>query len=169
MNASIDLIVEDDRWRQALPELEAVAVEAAAMAVGGAGVGVGCEVSILACDDAAIAGLNRQFRQKDGPTNVLSWPSEDLSPGRPGGAPGLPEPGPSGPPVFLGDLALALETCRAEAESADIPLKFHVRHLILHGCLHLLGYDHVADEDAALMEGIESRLLTKAGYPDPYA
>lgn len=165
----IDLIVEDPGWIEALPDLEEVAETAGRMALEAAGLDpAGYEIALLACDDARIAALNSDFRGLDKPTNVLSWPAQALAPAEPGGRP--PHPEMAGPgPVALGDVAIALQLVIREAESASLPLKNHAWHLILHGCLHLLGYDHVVPEDAALMEGLESRALMGAGLSDPYA
>ncbi|MEM7422555.1 MAG: rRNA maturation RNase YbeY [Pseudomonadota bacterium] len=122
----------------------------------------------MACDDERISALNGRFRSKPVPTNVLSWPSLDLAAAADGSPPADP-PGPAcGRSVPLGDLALSLETMEREARDQDLHLKSHTWHLILHGCLHLLGYDHERPGDAALMEGMESRVLRAAGLPDPY-
>ena len=112
---------------------------------------------LLACDDARIAALNGAFRGRARATNVLSWPAHST----------LPADSP-GAPRHLGDIALALETVRGEAAAASLPLKDHAMHLILHGCLHLLGHDHDTDTEATVMEGIESRVLTGMGLADPY-
>ena len=165
----IDLTVEDEGWNGALPDLAVVARAAAIEAI--AAVGQAPEaftISLLACSDDRVRGLNADFRDKASPTNVLSWPSHDLAPEVAGEMP-LPPPAALTPGENpLGDVAIALQTCLREAENAGIPLKNHVTHLILHGCLHLLGFDHQTDADADLMEGIESRILTKLGIPDPY-
>ena len=169
MTELVDLLVEEQGWHDALPDLEATAEDAATLALRAAGLTPeGFTISLLACDDSRIAGLNGTFRDKSGPTNVLSWPAFDLTPATAGEQPSHPEPGPIPGPTPLGDVAIALQTCLVEAESMARPLKFHVTHLILHGCLHLLGYDHETAEDAALMEGLETRALTGAGFPDPY-
>ncbi|MEM1160493.1 MAG: rRNA maturation RNase YbeY [Pseudomonadota bacterium] len=150
-----------------MPDLEDLANSAAEMAF--SDVSVPLEVAVLACEDARIAALNADFRGKDRATNVLSWPAFSLTSEVPGQRPApLPESAAPGP-VTVGDVAIALQTCVSEAKNAGIPLKNHVLHLILHGCLHLLGYDHIHEADAALMEGLETRLLLRAGYPDPYA
>lgn len=120
-------------------------------------------LSILACDDARIATLNGDFRDKPTPTNVLSWPSEDRAPDTPGAKPDLVDL-----PEELGDLALAFQTCAREAQGGGKPLAHHVTHLIVHGLLHCLGFDHETDPDAALMETIETRVLARLGVPDPY-
>lgn len=119
-------------------------------------------LSILACDDTRIAALNADFRGKPMPTNVLSWPTEDLIPDTPGALP----PPPKDPE--LGDIALAFQTCAREAENAGKPMDHHITHLLVHGLLHCLGYDHENDPDAALMEATETRVLARLGVPDPY-
>jgi len=125
------------------------------------------EVSILACDDARIARLNAEFRGKPGPTNVLSWPSEERAAETPGARPALPDPD-DPMAAELGDLALAFETCAREAEAAGKPLADHLTHLVVHGTLHLLGFDHETDPDAALMEGLEVKILATLGMANPY-
>ncbi len=161
---TVDILIEDDRWAEA--GLEALAARAVDAALTGAGLDPeDWEISLLACDDARIAALNADFRGKPQPTNVLSWPSEDRAPDSPGEAPEAPETG--GDPE-LGDIAIAFETCRREADEADKPFENHVIHLIVHGTLHLLGYDHETDQDAALMEKLEVGILAELGLPDPY-
>ena len=108
--------------------------------------------------DEAVRLLNARYREKDKPTNVLSFPA----PPPPSG--GLP----SGEPHVLGDIVLAAETVAREARDLSIPLADHVRHLVVHGVLHLLGHDHEADDEAVVMEALETRLLAKLGVPDPY-
>lgn len=156
---TVDLIIEDDRWEAA--GLEALAAKACAATLARLGVD-GAEISLLACDDARIAGLNAEFRGKATPTNVLSWPSEERGPDEPGGTPHPPED------LELGDIAIAWDTCRREAEAAGRSFADHVCHLLVHGTLHLLGYDHIDDKDAALMEGLEVEILGKLGIADPY-
>jgi len=125
------------------------------------------ELSILGCDDGEITTLNRDFRNKPTPTNVLSWPAEERASAQRGGTPLRPQPGPDGL-IELGDIAISYDTCAAEATAAGIPLQAHVSHLIVHGLLHLLGYDHTCDLDADLMEGIEVEILGKLCYDNPY-
>lgn len=120
-------------------------------------------LSILACDDARIAVLNGDFRDKPAPTNVLSWPAEDRAPDTPGALPDLADL-----PDELGDLAIAFQTCAREAADGDKPLAHHVTHLLVHGLLHCLGFDHETDLDADLMEATETRILARLGVPDPY-
>lgn len=156
---SVDLIIEDTRW-EALG-LEALAERAFAEVFHRLAI-FGAEVSILACDDARIADLNAEFRGKAAATNVLSWPSEERSAPVPGGQPLAPTD------MELGDIAIAYETCAREAQAAGREMRDHVTHLLVHGALHLLGYDHIDDKDAALMEGLEVEILGKLGIADPY-
>ncbi|MCU4651325.1 rRNA maturation RNase YbeY [Roseibacterium sp. SDUM158016] len=163
----IDILIEAPGWSET--GLETLAADAFAATLAELGLDPGrCAVSLLACDDARIAGLNAEFRGKPTPTNVLSWPAEERGADSPGGMPRLPGPGGAGPPEELGDIALALETCVREAEEAGRPLEHHLAHLLVHGLLHLLGFDHETDADATLMEGLETRVLARLGVPDPY-
>lgn len=117
--------------------------------------------SLLFTSDEEVHTLNREWRDRDKPTNVLSFPMltrEELL-----------DLAPDGPPVMLGDLALAYETCAREAEAKSIPLDHHAAHLIVHGLLHLAGYDHeISEEDADNMEALEVQILAKLGIADPY-
>lgn len=169
MSATVDLVIEAEDWQAALPELAEAADAAARAAIADAGIDPDRHsLCVLACDDRRIAALNAQFRDRERPTNVLSWPAFPLAPERPGDPPKHP-PEPRGPdPLHLGDVAIALQTAAREAESRGVSLKSHVIHLILHGCLHLLGHDHETEEDAERMEGIETRLLAGLGIDDPY-
>ena len=161
---NVDLVIEDERWTAvdlgilAGQAAEAVADHLALTPIDGQGV----EISLLACDDARIAALNGDFRDKPLPTNVLSWPSEDRAPDQPGGVPHSP----SDPE--LGDIAIAYDICQLEAAAQGKKFPAHVTHLLVHGILHLLGYDHIDDKDAALMEGLEVEILGKMGISDPY-
>jgi probable rRNA maturation factor len=126
-----------------------------------------CEVTLLACDDTRISVLNADFRSKPMPTNVLSWPAQPLTPLAEGQAPPPPQQGFDGM-IELGDIALSFDTCTREATESGKPVEAHLTHLIVHGTLHLLGYDHVTDGDAALMEKIEVEILGNLGLDDPY-
>lgn len=160
----VDVLVEDPRWEEA--GLSGLAGRAVTAALAHLGLDPAAwEVAILGCDDARIAELNATFRGKPAPTNVLSWPAEDLSPGRPGAA---PEP-PSGDAPELGDIAIAYDTCAREAAAGGKPLADHVTHLVVHGVLHLLGYDHQTEADATRMERLETEILGKMGVADPYS
>lgn len=123
------------------------------------------EISLLACNDARIAVLNEDFRGKPRPTNVLSWPSDERGAAIDGEMPLAPQ---AGPDNELGDIAIAYDTCKREAEAAGKPMRDHTLHLLVHGTLHLLGFDHERDRDATLMEGLESEILGKLGIADPY-
>jgi probable rRNA maturation factor len=165
----VDLIIEDPTWIAALPEMQDIADTAAHLAFEATGLDPARHsICVLACADDRIASLNQAFRGKRTPTNVLSWPSFDLSPTHPGQRPPMPPESAGGPPQQLGDVAIALQTTQFEAKNCAIPLKDHVIHLILHGCLHLLGFDHETQADAETMEGIETRALARIGVADPY-
>lgn len=163
---TLDITIEDARWQQA--GLEPLAEEAVAAVLAHFGLDAEmCEISLLGCDDAEIAGLNAEFREKPVPTNVLSWPAEERAADTDGGTPVPPEPDFTGE-IPLGDIAISYDTCAREASEAGRTLADHARHLIVHGTLHLLGYDHIRDRDAALMEGIEVLILGKMGIANPY-
>ena len=160
---TVDCLIEDDRW-DAL-NLAALAEAASDAALTELGLEPSVwEISLMGCDDARIAALNADFRGKPQPTNVLSWPSEERGTAVPGEMPLAPDPA----DPELGDIAIAWQTCEAEARAADKPMAEHVTHLIVHATLHLLGFDHVRDADAALMEGLETQILGKMGLDDPY-
>ncbi|MGR3272645.1 rRNA maturation RNase YbeY [Thalassococcus profundi] len=162
-----ETIVEDAGW-QAL-DIASLAETAATSTLRHLGLDPArYEIAVLACDDDRIAALNADFRGKPQPTNVLSWPAFDLGSDRPGGAPEEVPPGTEEEPETLGDIAIALNTCLREASVAGKRPEEHVTHLIVHGVLHLLGYDHISDVDATLMERNEVAILGKLGLPDPY-
>lgn len=159
----VETIIEHPDW--AALDLEALADRAAEATLDRLGLESSVwDIAVLAADDARIAALNAEFRGKAQPTNVLSWPSEERGAQTPGEMPVPPDPA----DPELGDIALAYETCAAEAGEAGKPLADHVTHLVVHGTLHLLGYDHVRDADATLMEGLEIDILGKLGLSDPY-
>jgi len=158
----IDILIEDTRWNSTALATRGEGVAAAALAHLGLA-GRGYEASLLACNDARIAALNADFRGKPQPTNVLSWPSEERGAETDGGTPSAP----SDPE--LGDIAMSYDTCAREAAEMGIALDDHAAHLVLHGLLHLLGYDHERDLDATLMEGLETVILGKLGMADPYS
>lgn len=163
----VETVNEDARW-EALG-LAALAERAGRATLAGLELPVeGFAISLMGCDDARIAVLNADFRGKPAPTNVLSWPAEVRGAEFVGKVPEPPEPGAPDDPESLGDIAIAFDTCAREAEEQGKPMSDHVTHLIVHGVLHLLGYDHVEDEDAALMEGLEVRILASLGLSDPY-
>ena len=159
-----DTVVEDDRWQSVL--LDRLAEQAAQATLRTLGISPEeFEISVLGCDDVRIAALNSDFRDKQAATNVLSWPSEERGAATDGQVPDAPNPA-DGPE--LGDIAIAYDTCVREAQAAGKPLQDHVTHLLIHGVLHLLGYDHMRDKDATLMEQHEVEILGKLGLGDPY-
>jgi probable rRNA maturation factor len=182
----IEVEIEDPAWTEALPEAEALAMAAAEAALGVAA----CEpppslrdtsprgggdstpqlyspaplgegdreavegatgLVILLADAAAVQDLNARFRDKDKPTNVLSFPAA------------------ANPEGHLGDVALAFGVCAREAAEQGKPLRHHLQHLVAHGVLHLLGYDHMSDDEAEAMESLERIVMAGLGAPDPYA
>ena len=145
----IDVEVEVVAWREALPDPEALAAAAAEAALDLAG--RGGDVAVLLTDDDAVRELNLRFRGKDQPTNVLSFPAPEI------------------PQGALGDVALAFETCAREAHAQGKTLAAHLQHLVAHGVLHLVGYEHDVDADAEIMEALERRILAALGVADPYA
>lgn len=162
-----DVVVEDGRWENV--DIQPLAQRAFTEALARLGLEEdGFEIALLACDDTRIAELNKEFRAKAVPTNVLSWPEVDLSAEDDGGTPDLPDKTAGPFPETLGDIAIAYETCTNEARDQNKDLADHVMHLLVHGCLHLLGYDHVSEKDAAVMEGLEVEILAKLGIANPY-
>lgn len=149
-------------WAAKLPDAGSIAERAAVAALSTVSEATRptapVELSLVLADDATVQALNRDYRGKDRPTNVLSfpaWAGDDLS---------IP-----GEPVALGDVVLALETVLAEAAAHGKPPADHLAHLTVHGVLHLLGHDHEAEAEAAEMEALEVRILAGLGIPDPYA
>jgi len=152
----IDIALEAGDWPDET-SLAAIAQTAtgAALAELGIDTGVQAELSLLFTDDAHIQTLNREWRAKDKPTNVLSFPAFDVAPGDP-------------LPPMLGDIVLARETIESEAALEQKPFDHHLTHLIVHGLLHLLGYDHEMEEEAEEMEALERAALRRLAIPDPY-
>ena len=128
------------------------------------------EVSILASDDAEIRELNKNFRGNDSSTNIISWPEHETQSNQLGQIPDLVDKLKSGFEglTFLGNIAISFDRCSIEAEGKNIQFEDHVLHLLLHGCLHLIGFDHQNELDANLMEDIEIRLLSVVGIKNPY-
>ena len=159
---AVDCMIEDARWA----DIEGLAQTATDATLERLGLeSTVFEVSILACDDTRIAALNADFRDKPKPTNVLSWPSDERAAAMDGE---MPLPPDVGPDTELGDIAIAYETCVREADEAGKSIRDHTIHLLVHGTLHLLGFDHERDRDATLMEGLETEILGKLGISDPY-
>jgi len=163
---TLDVVIDAPAWKAA--GLEDAARRAVSATLAHMGLDASqCEVTLLGCDDTRIAELNSEFRGKPMPTNVLSWPAQPLAPVAIGHAPPAAQQGFDGS-IELGDLAIAYQTCLAEADAQDKPLSAHMTHLIVHGTLHLLGYDHVTDADATLMERLEVEILGNLGVNNPY-
>jgi probable rRNA maturation factor len=153
-----EVLVVAECW-QTEPDAEAVihrAIDAAAE-IADADVGE-AELAVMLTDDTGIRTLNNNWRGIDKPTNVLSFPALQPTAGAPADAPRM-----------LGDIAIAYETTRKEADDEEKPFDHHLSHLAVHGFLHLIGYDHEKDDDAEAMEGLEREILAQLGIPDPYA
>jgi len=148
--AGIETVIEDARWTEALGDAQALAACCFDAARQGRPELAG-EVALLLADDATLSKLNARFRGRDKPTNVLSFPSGET------------------PPGFIGDIALAFETCEKEAAEKSIALADHAAHLIVHGLLHLAGHDHEEDAEAEVMEALEVDILDAIGVSNPYS
>lgn len=150
----IEIIVRSPRWRRRPTAITVVkrAISAAAKAASTPA----AELAIVLTDDSTIRALNRQWRGKNAPTNVLSFPAS-----------GADRPRSSSP--YIGDIVIAYETTAREAGAEDKPFSHHLAHLAIHGFLHLLGYDHDNDRHADKMERLERRILACLDVPDPYA
>jgi len=144
----IDIEAEDPAWARAAPDCQNLALIAAGAALPAGEVG---GVSVLLTDDDTVRDLNARFRGKDQPTNVLSFPAAASAEG------------------WLGDIALAYGVCASEAEKQGKTIAHHLQHLVVHGVLHLVGYDHQSDDQAESMEARERAILAELGVPDPYA
>lgn len=154
-----EVLVVADCW-QSEPDAEAVIQRAIAAAAASVEVDVGdAELAIMLTDDSGIRTLNGNWRGIDRPTNVLSFPALE-----PEGARRARDA-----PRMLGDIAIAFETMRREADEEGKPFDHHLSHLAVHGFLHLIGYDHENDADADQMESLETEILAQLGIPDPYA
>jgi probable rRNA maturation factor len=153
--ARVAVQIEAAEWRRALPGAAALCRRAALAALAAAAAEATAEIVLLLGDDARLRALNRQFRGQDKPTNVLSFPAGAAGQGGPALQP-------------LGDIALAFETVAREAAAQGKTLADHAGHLVVHGVLHLLGYDHERAREAAAMERLETRILAGLGIADPY-
>jgi probable rRNA maturation factor len=161
MDDFVDAVIEDDQWLSV--NLADLADKVCAASLHGFGLDpTEYEIALLGCNDQRIAALNADFRAKPTPTNVLSWPEIDLAAENDGDMPSAPSTG------ELGNIAIAYETCRAEAHAQNKTFSDHVSHLLVHGTLHLLGFDHIRQKDAALMEGFEVKILASLGIKNPY-
>ena len=160
MNAQTGIQIRCQGWTEALDDVPALCRRAVDEAWRAASPGGGpAEIGIALADDAEAARLNARYRGLDRPTDVLSFASGE----KPGG---IHRPG--DPPVMLGDIVVAYETSARDAARDDKPLADHLQHLVVHGLLHLLGYDHETDDDARRMEAMEVEILRRLGVGDPY-
>ncbi len=158
---AVDILIESEAWRM-LPEAEDIVRRAIAFAATCPhptlrGHHRNAELSVLLCDDETIARLNGQWRGQQKPTNVLSFPAQPLQSAVPDEK------------IPLGDIAIAYETLAREAEENGKSVSEHLSHLVVHGFLHLLGYDHHMDDEAERMERLERDILARIGVADPYA
>lgn len=156
MEHLVDVEVEADGWLDVLPDAADIVTTGVLAALEAAKIKDQADVVVLLCDDDEMRALNKEYRQKNAPTNVLSFPAPKAMRIK-------------GVLDHLGDIALGLETCVREAKEQNKSLKNHVMHLSVHGALHLLGYDHIADDEAETMESLERDILKALGVTDPYA
>ncbi len=156
----LDCAIEDGRWEKAIPDLEMfvrrVLNHAAQPDLIPGGGKMLVELSLVLANDATVRALNLEYRGKDKPTNVLSFPAEDVFSGD------------LDRPLLLGDIIIAYETVAKEAKEQGKELGHHLAHLLVHGLLHLLDFDHEDEEEADEMEALEARLLHELGIPNPY-
>lgn len=167
LNDTIAVEVIADGWGSGIAGTatpRAIAVAAAEAALAGAGPSSPVELGVRLTGDAEMRALNLEYRGRDTATNVLSFAlaAEDA-------APETNFPQPDNAPILLGDIVAAYETCASEAEDQAKSLADHLHHMVVHGVLHLLGYDHESEDEAAQMEALERDILARLGVPDPYA
>lgn len=162
MAVNIALRIDSGAWENEVPDIDSVIEHAAVCAWKSGNVGEyelpveQAEISVLLTDDPAVQELNKTYRGMDKPTNVLSFAALD------------DEEEPIVDPMLLGDIVVAFETTKREAEEQKISTKDHLFHLIVHGVLHLIGYDHIEDDEAAEMEALEIKILAENGLENPY-
>jgi probable rRNA maturation factor len=156
-DGGVEIVIEDDRWCEHTDVAAAADRAVQALRVSAAPrIERLSAATVLLDSDAHVAALNKDFRGKPQPTNVLSFPSA-----KPAAQPGAA--------AYSGDIIIARETVEREAKEMGIPVVHHLQHLVIHGLLHLVGYDHIDDRDAAEMEALETRILATLGVTDPYA
>ena len=155
MTAQIDVMIAFETWGTAIADIEYVCQRAAAEALAQSNhAAAEIEIGVLLCDDDTVSRLNSEYRGRAGPTNVLSFPIGCAD---------------AGPENHLGDVAIAFETVAAEAASSHLAIVDHLTHLVVHGVLHLLGYDHQSTREAEEMEALEVEILDRLGVADPYS
>jgi probable rRNA maturation factor len=154
MSVVADIVVSSPAW-SSLADLDALTERAVRQCVSASNVTLAenCELCVAFSDDAEIRALNARWRGQDKPTNVLSFPTPGALAGKP----------------LLGDIVIAHETVAREAREQGKTLRDHTAHMIVHGFLHLIGYDHETPRDAEAMETLERRIALALGFPDPYA
>ncbi len=175
---AVDVVVDSTLWR-ARRDAKALLQQAIAEAAAAVSASDG-EVAVVLTDDKAIRALNRDWRRKDAPTNVLSFPMSESPPSdlrkqrsaarraKTGHGTKAASVKSRGQPRLFGDIVIAYETTEREARAERKPFAHHLAHLAVHGFLHLVGYDHTADSEAEAMEGLETAILARVGVPDPY-
>ena len=178
--AEIACTLHCEKWLTVLPDVEAICHRAASAALGAADesaigarvIGSG-EIGVVLADDDLVQDLNRRYRGIDRATNVLAFPLTEADPmseaGPMSAAESTRRDGPLGEPGLLGDVVIALESTAREAAEQNKPLSDHLSHLVVHGTLHLLGFDHEVEEEASRMERLEIETLAGLGVADPYA
>lgn len=166
---SVHLVKNSPKWKAAFPQMKKKIEQAAAAAFLNAKKPAAFqrrhfEITLVLADDKTQKSLNHDFRGKNKPTNVLSFPQLNMQKFRRTALDIFPVKA----PVPLGDVVLAFETIHSESKKQKKTLEEHVLHLVVHGVLHLLGYDHMRVKDAKIMEKLECDILEALGYPDPY-
>ena len=156
----VSVVVDDPQWNH-IPAFETLAHQSINATLDACDGNIpASEVHLLATSDAVITDLNEQFRDRHEATNVLSWPVSDMV---------FPdEPADNNPLRFIGDIAIAFDFCQNEATLTGVRLEHHLCHLLVHGCLHLIGYTHDNETSAQMMERLEIQILSSLGVPNPY-
>lgn len=144
----INLTINDDKWRKVIVDIETIIERSVASQLSYEHCSKNSIIAIVLSNDAEVQTMNRDFRHKDKPTNVLSFPDEEEG--------------------VLGDIILSLDTLMREAEEQKKPFQHHLIHMLTHGTLHLLGHDHEEDDEAAIMEAREISFLDTLNIPNPY-
>lgn len=149
MPPALDITVQHKQWIRDIRDVQNLVLSLVGVTLKKAGVNdEGQELSVVLADDGFVQNLNKQWRGKDKPTNVLSFPQDE--------------------PMMLGDVILAFETVKQESSEQNKRFEDHTAHLIVHGILHLLGHDHMNDADAEIMEALEIEILDAVGIKNPY-